>query len=82
MQFWAVVLPFDVAKTRIQTSINPKLSRSPIYNMKLVLEMDLFFLLPLMLLSYIIELLKLLWFLMQVKFGLHTVKLMFLFIDL
>lgn len=36
MVFWAVVLPFDVAKTRIQTAVDPNSSRNPFRNLKMI----------------------------------------------
>lgn len=36
MAFWAVVLPFDVAKTRIQTALDPSSNRNPFYNLKMI----------------------------------------------
>ncbi|KAH7285188.1 hypothetical protein KP509_33G017100 [Ceratopteris richardii] len=36
MTFWAIVLPFDVVKTRIQTAMNPRSNRNPFQNMKMI----------------------------------------------
>lgn len=36
VMFWAVVLPFDVVKTRIQTALDPRSSRNPFHNLKLI----------------------------------------------
>lgn len=36
MMFWAVVLPFDVAKTRIQTAVDWKSNRNPLHNLNLI----------------------------------------------
>jgi hypothetical protein len=36
LQFWSGVLPFDVAKTRIQTARNLSTSRNPLYHLQLV----------------------------------------------
>ncbi|KAI5077536.1 hypothetical protein GOP47_0007360 [Adiantum capillus-veneris] len=36
MVFWAVVFPFDVAKTRIQTALDPGSSRNPFHNLRMI----------------------------------------------